>query len=218
MKKKLNGSFEYKDVEYDYTAVIYTGDDANYYPDQITDLDRADRDPIDEEDWELVEVVALQNAYLVEWCEKNGWEEEDSGGGCSALIKAGKNGTVTRITRADDPSAPQGMSEPVVIGQYEKDEQPVADPVLFMGGINEWIADPAASRWSPYADSIKKVATTLGRPYVNPRWIEAFMLLEHPSLNSISEESFDREVAVAINCIDFVGPKKAEQCAHSFGL
>jgi len=87
MKKQFSGSFEYEGIEYDYTAVIYSGEDAYAYPDQITDLDRADREPLDEDIWEEVEDIALRNAYLVEWCEREGWQEEDTGGGCPALIK-----------------------------------------------------------------------------------------------------------------------------------
>ena len=218
MKKQFSGSFEHSGVEYDYTVVIYSGDDAGAYPDRITDLDRADREPVDEEIWEEVETAALQNAYLVEWCEREGWNEEDTGGGCSALIKTGNDGTVTRITKAGDPSVPQTMGEPVAVGRYDTNDQRFGETHIFEGGINEWITDPSVSNQSPYADTIREVAERLGRPNVNPRWIEAFMRLEYPSLNGVSKESFNREVAVGIACIDAVGPKKAEQCAKSAGL
>lgn len=218
MKKQLNGSFEFRGIEYDYTADIYSGDDACAYPDRITDLDRADREPIDDEVWEEVEFMALQNAYLVEWCEKEGWAEEDTGGGCSALSKSESKGMLTRITRADDPCAPRTMGEPVCIGRYDSDDQLVGQIQAFKGGINEWITDPAISRWSPYADLIKEIAGKLGRENINPRWVEAFMSLEYPSLNSVSRESFEREVKTAIHCIDALGPERAERCARSFGL
>lgn len=120
--------------------------------------------------------------------------------------------------KANDPSAPQILSEPVAIGAYDSNDQLIGAVKIFKGGVNDWIADPSVSRWSSYADTIKEVAARLGCPNVNPRWIEAFMLLEYPSLNSISEESFNREVAVAINCIDFVGSKRAEASAQSLGL
>lgn len=69
-----------------------------------------------------------------------------------------------------------------------------------------------------YADLILEIAMEQGRPDANPRWIEAYMRLEYPSLNGVSRESFEREVKIAINCIDALGPEKAEQCAQSFGL
>ncbi len=218
MKKQFTALFEHKEIEYEYTAIIHTGDDAYIYPDRIIDLERTDREPLDDDHWEEVEAFALANAQLVEWCEKEGWAEEDTGGGCSSLIKNNEAGGVTRITRANDPSAPQYMAEAVVVGRYDKNDRRVGSIQTFRGGINEWIADPSVSRWSPYADTIKKFAAQLGRGDVNPRWIEAFMLLEYPSLNSISTESFKREVATAINCIDFLGPDRAEHFAQSLGL
>ena len=218
MKNQFSETVEFRGVEYDYTAVIHSGDDAYMYPDRITDLDRSDREPIDEDIWEEVEFVALQNAYLVEWCEKENWEEEDTGGGCSALVKSDRNGMATRITRGNDPSAPLTMGEPVCVGRYDRDDQLVGEVQQFKGGINEWIADPAVSRWTPYSDLITEIARKLGRENINPRWVEAFMSLEYPSLNSISRESFEREVRVAIACIDALGPERAEQCAQSFGL
>lgn len=72
MKKQFTGSFEYKGIEYDYTAVIFTGDDAYVYPDQITDLDRADRESINEGVWEEVEAFALEMAQVVEMREREG--------------------------------------------------------------------------------------------------------------------------------------------------
>lgn len=217
MKKQISGSIEYKEVEYDYTAVIYTGDEAHTYPDQITDLDRADGEPLNDEVWEAIEMIALANAQLVEWCEKEGWREEHIGTGHYMLSRTEK-GITTRIVGAREPVLPQSMGEPVVVSKYNSADELLGKSQIFKGGINEWIADPSVSRWSPYADTIKKFAAQLGRGDVNPRWVEAFMLLEYSSLNSISPESFKREVSTAINCIDFLGPKKAEQCAQSFGL
>ena len=88
MKKQFMGTVEYQGVEYDYTAVICTGDDAHTYPDQITDLDRTDREPLDEEIWEEVEAFAMENAHLVEWCEREGWRAYSDAAGWSGLIRA----------------------------------------------------------------------------------------------------------------------------------
>jgi hypothetical protein len=217
MKKQFSGSFEYKEIEYDYTAAIYSGDDAYIYPDQITDMDRSDRKPLDEDIREDVEFAALLHAYLVEWCEQNGWIEEDIGNGYSTLSKTEK-GVTTRIVGAGNPVVPLSMGEPVVISHYDQNDRMLREAKVFNGGINEWIADPAVSRWSSYTGTITAVLEKLGRAEVNPRWVEAYMMLEYSSLNSISRESFEREVAIAIGCIDALGPEKAEQCAQSFGL
>ena len=139
MKKQFTGSFEYKGAEYDYTAVIYSGDDSYTYPDQITDLDRTDGESLEEGIWEDVEFAALQNAYLVEWREQDGWEEEDTGGGCSALIRA-PQGFVWRITKANDPSVPQTMGEPIIVGLYNLKDELIGETQTFAGGIDEWIA------------------------------------------------------------------------------
>lgn len=218
MRKQFNGSFEHNGIDYDYRAVTYTGDDAYTYPDQITDLDRADGEAIDDDIQEDVEFVALQNAYLVEWCEKEGWQEEDTGGGCSALIKYDGRNNATRITRENDPSAPQTMDESVVIGRYDHNDQLIGEILVLKGGINEWLSGRYERGNSGYAHAIISVAEKLGRPNVNPRWVEAFMRLEYPSLNSVCTESFEREVAAAIGCIDALGPEEAERCAKSFGL
>lgn len=146
MKKKFSGTFEFRGIEYDYTAEIYTGDDAYIYPDRISDLDRSDGESLDEDIWEDVEFAALQNAYLVEWCEKDSWEEVDVGGGCSALVKSEVGGVVTKITKANDSTAPQTMGEPICIGRYNSDERLIGNIRQFKGGINEWITDSSVSR------------------------------------------------------------------------
>ncbi|MEA2067798.1 MAG: hypothetical protein U9P12_01240 [Verrucomicrobiota bacterium] len=138
MKKQFTGSLEYKGIEYDYTAVIYTGSDAYAYPDQITDLNRLDREIIDEDIWEEVEAFALENAYLVEWCETEGWNEEDTGGGCSALTRA-PTGIIQRITKADDPSVPQTMKDSIAVGFYNWNDELLGGCRIFQGGIEEWI-------------------------------------------------------------------------------
>jgi hypothetical protein len=148
MKKQFTGSVEYKGIEYDYTAVIYTGDDAYTYPDQITDLDRADREPLDESLWEEVEVFALENAHLVEWCEREGWQTEDTGGGCSALIRA-PDGIIQRLTKADDPAMPQTMSEPVAFGLYNWNDELQGEIRIFKGGIDEWIQSGGYKKRKP---------------------------------------------------------------------
>jgi len=149
MKKQFNGSFEFKGIEYDYTTVICTGDDAYSYPDQITDLDRADRKPIDEEIWEEIEAYAMENARLVEWCEKEGWQEDDMGGGCTALIRA-PTGIIQRITRTDDPSVPQTMKDSIAVGFYNWNDELLGECRIFQGGIEEWIESGGYEARKPF--------------------------------------------------------------------
>jgi len=63
MKIELRDLFEHRGIEYEYSAVIYEGDDAYRYPDKITDLDRADQTPIADDIWEQMEAAALEHAY-----------------------------------------------------------------------------------------------------------------------------------------------------------
>jgi len=63
MKIEFRDQFNYRGVEYEYSVVIYEGDDAGAYPDKITDLDRADREPLGDDIWEEVEEAALNHAY-----------------------------------------------------------------------------------------------------------------------------------------------------------
>lgn len=148
MKKQFTGSVEYKDVEYDYTAVIYTGDDAHAYPDKITDLDRADGEPLDENIWEEVEALALENAQLVEWCEREGWRAYSDTAGWSALIRA-PEGLPQRLTRAEAPSMPQTMSEPVAFGVYNWADELLGEIRIFKGGIDEWIQSGGYKKRKP---------------------------------------------------------------------
>jgi hypothetical protein len=148
MKKEITGTVEYEEVEYDYTAVIYTGDDAHAYPDKITDLDRADREPLDEEIWEKVEALALENAHLVEWCEREGWQAEKADGRCIALIRA-PDGIMQRLTKEGEPSAPQTMSEPVVFGLYNWIDELLGEIRVFKGGIDEWIQSGGYKKRKP---------------------------------------------------------------------
>jgi hypothetical protein len=77
MKKQFTGTVEYKEVEYDYTAVIYTDNDAHSHPDQITDLDRSDREPLDEELWEEDRNGGARGSFGNRACEL-GWRNDSN--------------------------------------------------------------------------------------------------------------------------------------------
>ena len=135
---KISGIIEYKGEEYDYTATLRDpSNDAR--PSEVTDVDCADGSPVpDEVDFEALEELAMKNAELLDWCAREGWEEEDTGGGCTALIRA-PEGFIQRITKVDDPSIPQTMEEPVAFGLYNWNDELLGEIRIFQGGFDEWI-------------------------------------------------------------------------------
>ena len=52
----------------------------------------------------------------------------------------------------------------------------------------------------------------------DPRHIEAYMRLEHPTLDGLAPWQFDDEVKIALECIMCDGVINAESCAQSLGL
>ncbi|MBC8378492.1 MAG: hypothetical protein H8E62_04885 [Planctomycetes bacterium] len=135
---KISGIVEYEGEEYDYTAILRDpSNDAR--PSEVTDIDCADGSPVpDTVDFEALEELAMDNAQLLDWCEREGWEEEDTGGGCTALIRA-PQGFIQRITKAGDPSVPQTMTEPVAIGRYNMNDELIGEIQIFNAGIDEWL-------------------------------------------------------------------------------
>ena len=53
---------------------------------------------------------------------------------------------------------------------------------------------------------------------VDPRHVEAWMRLEHPTLDGLSAAEFEREVDTAVLAISTAGPAESEALAASFGL
>lgn len=64
-----------------------------------------------------------------------------------------------------------------------------------------------------YKEQIEALA-----PDYDARHIEAFMRLEHSTLDGLSKEQFEKEVAVAVVCIEEGGRDMAERTARSYGL
>lgn len=64
-----------------------------------------------------------------------------------------------------------------------------------------------------YATKISELA-----PGYDPRHVEAYMRLGHPTLNGLSPEQFAAEVRVSVRCIAAEGREVAEELAASFGL
>ena len=134
--KIISGTVEFQGDEYDYRAELNNpGTDS--WPDRVLDLDCSDGTALpDGVDWEAIEELALQNAWLLDWCERNGWELEDSGGGCSALVKSRGDKTM-RVTRKGEPIAPQTMSEAVEAGVYDREGRLIGSLASYDGGIAE---------------------------------------------------------------------------------
>lgn len=78
---------------------------------------------------------------------------------------------------------------------------------------------PATARPSHYADTIREDLARLGFiGLFDPRHIEAYMRLEHSTLDGLSVEQFRSEVATSAACIREGGTDDAEALARSYGL
>jgi hypothetical protein len=53
---------------------------------------------------------------------------------------------------------------------------------------------------------------------VDPRHVEAWMRLEHPTLDGLSEGEFVRAMHAALAAVIDAGPEESERLALSFGL
>ena len=66
---------------------------------------------------------------------------------------------------------------------------------------------------SVYAALIVRLA-----PDHDPAHVEAWMRLEHSTLDGLNPVRFAREVAVAVECIRTAGITESDKLAHSYGL
>jgi hypothetical protein len=72
---------------------------------------------------------------------------------------------------------------------------------------------------SYYAQPIRETLAKLGRiGAANPRWIEAWMRLEHGCLDGLSADEFRAEVKIALECIEAGPLADSESLAQSMGL
>lgn len=53
---------------------------------------------------------------------------------------------------------------------------------------------------------------------IDPRHVEAYMRLKYDTLGGLDRRTFNREVRIAVACIQQGGREKAEALAISFGL
>lgn len=66
---------------------------------------------------------------------------------------------------------------------------------------------------TPYTDRIAAL-----KPHHDPRHIEAFMRIEHGTLDHLSPARFKADVEIACECIVTGGFDFAERAAKSYGL
>lgn len=66
---------------------------------------------------------------------------------------------------------------------------------------------------SMYSDRLRSIC-----PGYDPRHIEAYMRLEHSTLDGLTRERFVAEAQIAMQCVSIEGRATAERLAHSFGL
>ena len=71
---------------------------------------------------------------------------------------------------------------------------------------------------SPYFNRIRWEIACQGKIGIDARHVEAYMRLEHPTLDGLSKKQFEKEVTLGILCVETDGPENAEKCAKSFGL
>ena len=69
-----------------------------------------------------------------------------------------------------------------------------------------------------YHQAIREEIARQGKIGIDPRHVEAYMRLEHPTLDGLSGQQFKKEVKISIACIEQEGATVAESCAKSFGL
>lgn len=69
-----------------------------------------------------------------------------------------------------------------------------------------------------YRKAIERILKLIGRDYVDPRHVEAYMRLEHKTLDELSIAEFRHEVELASCCVQADGHVKAEELAKSYGL
>ena len=69
-----------------------------------------------------------------------------------------------------------------------------------------------------YQEMIREKIALQGKIGADPRHVEAYMRLGHPTLDGLSPEQFNMEVAIGLECIGSDGLNNAESLAVSYGF
>ena len=73
-------------------------------------------------------------------------------------------------------------------------------------------------RHDMYAQAIREECSRQGYIGMDPRHIEAYMRIEHSTLDNLSRAQFRAEVGLCIQCVLAGGEVAAEEAAQSFAL
>jgi hypothetical protein len=71
---------------------------------------------------------------------------------------------------------------------------------------------------SHYTQIITEQLSKLARAEVDPRHVEAYMRCQYHTLDHLSRRTFNREVKIAVACLDREGLTTADTLANSYGL
>ncbi len=72
---------------------------------------------------------------------------------------------------------------------------------------------------SHYAQTIRETMARIGRiGAADVRHLEAWMRLEHSTLDGLGHQQFDEEVAIALQCVEAGPLADSEALAQSYGL
>lgn len=69
-----------------------------------------------------------------------------------------------------------------------------------------------------YGKMIRETLAKVGRIGTNPMHVEAYMRLEHDTLDGLSPAQFRREVEIGAECAAASSPADNDRLARSFGL
>jgi len=69
-----------------------------------------------------------------------------------------------------------------------------------------------------YQETITAILALMDRSDIQAHHVEAFMRIEHKTLDGLSHQRFIDEVHSAVLCIEEAGQEEAEALAKSFGL
>lgn len=74
-------------------------------------------------------------------------------------------------------------------------------------------------RTTPYTAEIRASLARLGKAgAAPPHHVEAWLRLEHGTLDHLSRTAFDHEVELALECIAAASAEETEDLARSYGL
>lgn len=81
------------------------------------------------------------------------------------------------------------------------------------------MSKPSTPKPSMYQEMIRETMARMGRiGAADPRHVEGWMRLDHPTLDHLSASQFTREVKLALECVAAAQPEHSEDIAVSMGI